>query len=625
MFAIQKEIMKEYEVIVIGAGHAGCEAAFASARKGHKTLLTSVSLDNIAYLSCNPSIGGTAKGHLVREIDALGGQIGVAADETYLQLRMLNRAKGAAVQSLRAQTDKFLYHSVMKKYLESTDNLEVAEMEISEILTKNANVYGVKNNFGETFLTKTAIIASGVYLKSDIIIGDYKKNSGPSGFAAANLLSKNLIDLGIELRRFKTGTPARADRRSINYSLMEQQQGDSDIYSFSFLNQPLNKQQMSCYLTYTTKQTHDLIRANLHRAPLFSGTIKGTGPRYCPCIEDKVVRFADKERHQVFIEPEGANTNEVYLGGVSTSLPADLQKQMYKTIIGLENVILTRYAYAIEYDCIDSLQLDNTLCLKNIKGLYFAGQINGSSGYEEAAAQGIMAGINASLYIENKQPFVLSRYDAYIGVLIDDLVTKGTNEPYRMMTSRAEHRIRLRQDNADIRLTEKGRKLGLVNDARWEKYSVRKQETEKVLDALNQSVGYKKFEKLFKDKGEPEFKGSLKLADILKRPSISIEDFKNYLGLFENTEKFILDYAETEIKYQGYLIKQQQMINKIEKLENKPLPKDIDYLNMSGIRLEAKQKLDKIRPQNIQQASRISGVSPADIAVLLLQLKKNKN
>lgn len=612
----------EYEVIIIGAGHAGCEAAFACARKGHKTLLTSVSLNNIAFLACNPSIGGTAKGHLVREVDALGGEIGLVADETCLQLRMLNKGKGAAVQSLRSQTDKYLYHAVMKKRLESTENLALAEMEITEILTKGDKVCGVKNVYGEIFSAKAVIVACGVYLKSEIIIGDFKKASGPVGFPAANSLSYNLIDLGLDLRRFKTGTPARADGKSIDYSKTERQNGDSDIYSFSFLNPPLNKEQTPCYLTYTTEKTHALIRENLHRAPLYSGGIKGRGPRYCPCIEDKVVRFPDKERHQVFIEPEGGGTGEVYLSGASTSLPVDLQKQMYSTIIGLENVKLTRYAYAIEYDCIDSLMLDSSLCYKNVKGLYFAGQINGTSGYEEAAAQGIMAGINAALYLEGRPPFVLARHEAYIGVLIDDLVTKGTEEPYRMMTSRAEHRLSLRQDNADMRLTEKGRQIGLVGDYRWQKFNERKNAINAALEKLDEKVPASRFETLFKDKNQAPYKGSLKLGEILKRPEISIDDLVKYLKVFEGEEKFLLDFVENEVKYQGYLKKEKELIGRMGKLENKKLPADIDYLSIGGLRIEARQKLDKIRPGNIAMASRISGVSPADIAVLLLHLKK---
>lgn len=618
--------MKEFEVIVIGAGHAGCEAALACARKGHKTLMATVSLENIAFMACNPSIGGTAKGHLVREIDALGGEMGLVADETLLQLRMLNQGKGAAVQSLRAQSDKFMYHTVMKERIENTDNLEIMGIEISEILVNNGEICGIKTVHNEIITAKAVVLACGVYLKSDIIIGEYRKNSGPAGFAAANSLSKNLLDLGIPLRRFKTGTPARADKRSIDFSLMEKQDGDIGIYSFSFLNPPIDKSknQMPCYLTYTTKETHDIIRANLYRAPLYCGLIKGTGPRYCPSIEDKVVRFADKERHQVFIEPEGARTNEVYLQGVSTSMPVDVQQMMYKSIIGLKDVKLTRYAYAIEYDCIDSLSLDSSLGLKSIKGIYFAGQINGTSGYEEAAAQGIMAGINAALYLENRPPFVLSRSDAYIGVLIDDLVIKGTNEPYRMMTSRAEHRIRLRQDNADMRLTEKGREIGLVSDKRWEIFLHRKAETEKITGILKQSVSPSKFSQLFKDKGEPEFKGSLKLCDILKRPSVSISDFQKYMGLFKDTDPLILEYAETEIKYEGYLVLEQQEIEKTKKQEEKTIPAGIDYKAMKGLRIEARQKLDKIKPGNIAQASRISGVSPADIAVLLLYIKTNK-
>lgn len=617
--------MKQYDVIVIGAGHAGCEAAFACAKMGHKTLLTTVSLDNVAYLACNPSIGGTAKGHLVREIDALGGIMGIVADQTFLQLRMLNKGKGAAVQSLRTQTDKYMYHSVMKQRLENTDNLELASMEISQILVSGGRVCGVKNIYGEQILAKAVIAACGVYLKSDIIIGRYRRSSGPSGFAPAGELSKSLADLGIPLRRFNTGTPARADGRSVNYDKMEKLSGDSDIYSFSFLNPPLNKEQMCCYLTYTTEQTHDLIRQNLDKTYLYSGEAKGPSPRYCPSIEEKIVRFPDRKRHQVFIEPEGAMTSEIYIQGVYTTLPVDLQQSMYRTVIGLENVILTRYAYAIEYDCIDSLILDNTLGHKQIKGLYFAGQINGTSGYEEAAAQGIIAGINAALYAADKPPFILSRYDAYIGVLIDDLVTKGTHEPYRMLTSRAEHRIRLRQDNADLRLTEKGREIGLVDDYRWEKFIERKQATQNVMEQLENRVSGKMLADFLKQKGQPPIEGGVKFRELLKRPEITIDDIAEHFGLFGGTEKFILDYAQNEIKYEGYLNKEEQLINKISKMESKKLPRDMDYRSIPGLSLESRQKLDAVRPDSVSQASRISGVSPADIAVILLHLKKNES
>lgn len=612
--------MREYEVIVIGAGHAGCEAALACARKGHKTLMASISLDNMALLACNPSIGGTAKGQLVREIDALGGEMGLVADETMLQIRMLNKGKGAAVQSLRAQTDKHMYHMCMKRRVENTPNLDLSAMEITEILTKNGEVCGVKNVYGETLSCKAVIVACGVYLDSDITIGEYKAKSGPSGFARANHLSKSLTDLGLTLMRFKTGTPARADRRTIDFSVMEKQDGDGDIYSFSFLNKPANCEQMPCYLTYTTPKTHELIRANLHRAPMYSGTIKGRGPRYCPSIEDKVVRFADKERHQVFIEPEGAMTNEVYLQGVSTSLPVDVQLDLYRTITGLENVRLTRYAYAIEYDCIDSLELEPTLRYKQVKGLYFAGQVNGTSGYEEAAAQGLVAGVNAALSLEGRPPFILERHEAYIGVLIDDLVTKGTPEPYRMMTSRAEHRIRLRQDNADVRLTPRGREIGLVDDKRWEIFAKRMEETQRAIELAGTVLSGERLNELLREKGEPEISGGIKAAQLLKRPSVEVSDIQKYFNLFEGIDRFILDYVQNEIKYEGYLQKEDQQIKQIEKFESREIPPGLDYTGMEGLRIEARQKLSAVNPRTVGQASRISGVSPADIAVLLMYI-----
>lgn len=616
--------MKEYEVIVVGAGHAGCEAALAAARKGHKTLICSVSLENIALLACNPSIGGTAKGHLVREIDALGGEIGLAADRSLLQLKMLNTGKGAAVQSLRAQTDKYAYHINMKATLENEENIDLLSSEVSDILVEGGRVSGVKTVYGEQFAAKAVILACGVYLKSDIITGLYRKNSGPSGFSAANKLSDSIKALGFELRRFKTGTPARADGKSLDYSAMQRQDGEEGLSAFSFLSEGNYKNKLSCYLTYTTPKTHDIIRENLHLSPMYSGMIKGTGARYCPSIEDKVVRFADKDRHQVFIEPEGEFTSEVYLQGLSTSLPVQVQQQMYKSITGMENIRITRYAYAIEYDCIDSTRLTSALRAKEIEGLYFAGQINGSSGYEEAAAQGLIAGINAALYLENKPPYTPSRAESYIGVLIDDLVIKGTNEPYRMMTARAENRLALRQDNADFRLTEQGREIGLVDDRRWNKFLRRKESTENIRQALKKSAPPAAYKQLFLEKGEPEGVAAIRYEDMLKRPQIRIADLQRHFNLFEGAAAFELEYAENEIKYGGYLIKQNQANARAKKLENAALPADFDYQKLSGLRIEARQKLNRLKPSNVAEASRISGVSPADIAVLIMYISSGK-
>lgn len=612
-----------YQAVVIGAGHAGCEAALALARTGIKTAMLTLNLDSIAFMACNPSIGGTAKGQIVREIDALGGEMGINADKALLQIRILNRGKGAAVQSLRGQEDKNLYHRLMKKTLEETENLRILQGEAAEILTDGKKVTGVRTAFGGVLYCSKVVVATGVYLNGRVIAGEWSAPSGPSGFQPATLLTKNLMNLGFAVRRFKTGTPARVDGRTIDFSRLEVQEGEKNIYPFSFMSEGVPAEQKPCYLTYTTEETHRIIRENLHRSPLFSGTIKGTGPRYCPSIEDKVVRFADKDRHQLFLEPEGADTHEVYVQGLSTSLPHDVQRDMYRTIKGLENCEIMRYAYAIEYDCIDSLDLYPSLEYKKIEGLYTAGQINGTSGYEEAAAQGLMAGLNASLSLRGKDPLILGRDEAYIGVLIDDLVTKGTNEPYRMMTSRAEHRIVLRQDDPDFRLTEKGRGAGLVSDERYERFLKRKEE---YLCAKAQSeIKYKpkETEKLLKKHGFNTANTALSAADLVRR-GIPFSEIAECLGGYEGVSARTLETVETDALYSGYLEKERELIEKQRKYEEKLLPDDTDYLSIKGLRLEARQKLDKIRPKNLGQAGRISGVSPADITVLMVYLRTKK-
>ncbi len=614
----------KFDAVVIGAGHAGCEAALALARTGFNTAMLTLNLDSIAFLACNPSIGGTAKGQIVREIDALGGEMGINADNSLLQIRMLNRGKGAAVQSLRGQADKNVYHRLMKKTLENTKNLKILQGEAVEILTdkNNQKVVGVKTSFGGVLECKSVVIATGVYLNGSIIAGEWRQNSGPNGFqSASNGLTENLIKLGFTIRRFKTGTPARVDARTINFSVLDVQDGERDIYPFSYLTESVPQTQTPCYLTYTTEKTHQIIRDNLHRSPLYGGLIKGTGPRYCPSIEDKVVRFSDKERHQLFLEPEGGDTNEIYVQGMSTSLPHDVQKAMYRTIIGLENVEIMRYAYAIEYDCIDSLDLYPTLEYKKIKGLFLAGQINGTSGYEEAAAQGLIAGLNASLQMRDMPPLILNRDDCYIGVLIDDLVTKGTNEPYRMMTSRAEYRIVLRQDNPDFRLTEKGRQAGLVSDERYKVYLERKAQYELASKEMQTLIKPKDAEPLLKKYGYSMPNSALTKGDLIRR-GIPLNEIIETFGGFENISKQILDTVEIDAKYEGYLQKGLEQIEKAKRLEEKTIPENIDYLSISGLRLEARQKLDKIRPTNLGQAGRISGVSPADIAVLMVYLTR---
>ncbi len=641
----------EYDAVVIGSGHAGSEACLALARLNKKTLLTTLNLDSIAFLACNPSIGGTAKGQLAGEIDALGGEMGKNADKSLLQIRVLNSGKGPAVQSLRAQVDKVVYHNEMKKTIERQPNLDVLQGEVAKILTENKKVVGIKTAMGETFKCKAVVVATGVYLNSKIIIGDFEKYTGPNGFEASTKLTNSLINLGHKIRRFKTGTPARVDGKSIDYSKFELQPGDDSIQGFSHFknnsfNEPSNSyfnntlfnqndinsncsridnktntlNRVPCYLGYTSTAMHDLIRENIDRAPLYSGRIHGIGPRYCPSIEDKIMRFADKERHQLFLEPESANTDEVYVQGISSSMPCDIQRKMYRLIPGFENVKIMRYAYAIEYDCIDALDLKNNLESKIISGLFFAGQINGTSGYEEAAAQGIMAGINAERYIDNLTPVVLGRDQAYIGVLIDDLTTKDIVEPYRMMTSRAEHRLILRQDNCDIRLTKIGHDIGLIDDETHSKFCEKLSIIDKVNNELNVIYSPKKLEKLFIENNENLPKNGLTLHECIKRNNLDIFKIKNHFNLFENVNNDILEYVNTEIKYEGYIRQEKELINKMKSIENITLP-EIEYKNLSGLRLEARQKLDKFKPSTLGQAKRIDGVSPSDINVLLVYLK----
>ncbi|MBR2614679.1 MAG: tRNA uridine-5-carboxymethylaminomethyl(34) synthesis enzyme MnmG [Clostridia bacterium] len=610
----------KFDVVVIGAGHAGVEAAAASAKLNKKTAMLTLNLDSIAFMACNPSIGGTAKGHLVREIDALGGMMGKIADKALLQIRMLNLGKGAAVHSLRGQEDKNLYHTLMKKALEETDNLKIIQGEASEILVENGKVVGVKTAYGGILYADAVVICSGVYLNGSIITGEWRRNSGPNGFQPANELTESLIKLGFNIRRFKTGTPARVDKRTIDFSKCEIQEGE-EVYPFSYQTTKLPERQEPCYLTYTNQKTHEIILANLHRSPLYGGMIKGTGPRYCPSIEDKVVRFKDKERHQIFLEPEGKDTNEVYVQGMSTSLPHDVQKAMYRTIPGLEKVEIMRYAYAIEYDCIDALDLKPTLEFKKVNGLFTAGQVNGTSGYEEAAIQGLVAGINASLYIDKKEPFVLKRDNSYGGVLIDDLVTKGTNEPYRIMTSRAEHRIHLRQDNADFRLTKLGREIGLVDDKAYENFLNREKLLKLGEEKLNEKAPSKEARAFLKEEIDMDLNQAVSYRDMIKK-GISLKKIKERFNILEEVPFDILETLEIDAKYEGYLKRGLDQIEKAKKLEDKLLPPDIDYLAIEGLRIEARQKLDKIKPLNIGQASRISGVNPADITVLMVYLRQ---
>ena len=615
--------MEKFDAIVIGAGHAGCEAGLALARMGNKTLLLTISLDAVAFLACNPSIGGTAKGQLVSEIDALGGEMGIIADKTALQIRMLNRGKGPAVQSLRAQADKNAYHMEMKKALEKEKNLTLRQGEVVDISLDGENKI-ITTKVGLKYEAKAVVLATGVYLESEIIIGKTREKTGPNGFKNSHGLSSSLQKLGLELMRFKTGTPVRIHRRSVDFSKMEEQSGD-EVFGFSYLTKGKIENKAKCYLTYTTSKTHEIIRNNLDKAPAISGEIVGVGPRYCPSIETKVVRFADKERHQLFLEPEALNTEEMYLQGFSTSMPADIQKDMVESVIGLQNAEIMRDAYAIEYDCINPTELNPTLELKKIKGLFFAGQINGTSGYEEAGAQGIVAGINAGLYLAGKEMLVLKRSDAYIGVLIDDIVTKGTNEPYRMMTSRAEYRLKLRQDNADLRLTEIGRRVGLVSDERYQIFLDKKKKMQEIEDRLSTKVKLDdKLVEFYKIHNESAPKESVRYRDMLKRVNIDIFDIKNYFGEFQDYDYDILEKVNINIKYEGYLKQQEEDIEKALLSEKILIPEDFDYASIKGLRQEAKEKLIKIRPLNIGQASRISGVSPADISVLSIYVKKAK-
>lgn len=616
--------MKNFDVIVIGAGHAGCEAGLAAARLGCSTLLLATNLDTVAFLACNPSIGGTAKGQIVKEIDALGGEMAVNADKSLLQMRMLNRGKGPAVYSPRAQVDKNAYHVNMKQTVENTPNLYLRQGEAVNVEVTPDGEFAVTTAVNLSYKAKAVILCCGVYLKSKIIVGECVRDSGPNGFANAQYLSDSLAKLGFTLRRFKTGTPARVRLKSIDLRKTAEQRGENDVKPFSYLSDSIPATKRSCYLTYSTQQTKDIILSNKKLAPIYNGSINGVGPRYCPSIEDKVVRFSDKERHQIFLEPESEDTCEFYVQGASSSMPASVQEQIYRSIEGLENVEIMRDAYAIEYDCIDATELDSTLCSKRIRGLFFAGQINGTSGYEEAGAQGIVAGINAERLIHGKPPIVFKRDSSYIGVLIDDITTKETVEPYRMMTSRAEHRLILRQDNADLRLTELGREIGLVSDERYAKFLRKKQQIDNAEKQLGRVVSPKVYAPLFESKNEAVNNAGLTVDEMLRRTNITAKDIQS-LGFFTDTDDDALEEIEIECKYRGYIEKEKEAIAQANKLESKALPDDIDYLSIDGLRLEARQKLDKIRPQNLGQAGRILGVSPADVQILIVYLAQRNS
>ena len=622
-------IAESIDIAVIGGGHAGCEAALAAARMGKKTIMFTMSLDSIGMMPCNPNVGGTSKGHLVREIDALGGEMGKNIDKTFIQSRMLNTAKGQAVHSLRAQADKKRYTDEMKKVLENTPNLMIKQQEIVEILVEEGKVVGVVTNKGAQYICKAIVLASGTYLKSRCLTGECIEYTGPNGLKSSSDLSENLKALGIELRRFKTGTPARVDARTVDFSKMEPQYGDEHIVPFSFENKEadIKRDQYPCYLTYTNERTHQIIRDNLHRSPMYSGVIEGTGPRYCPSIEDKVVRFADKDRHQVFLEPEGEDTTEMYVQGMSSSLPEEVQLEMLRSIAGLENVEVMRTGYAIEYDCLNPLELKHSLEFKHIEGFFSGGQMNGSSGYEEAACQGLIAGINAALKVDGREPLIIDRSEAYIGVLIDDLVTKGTREPYRMLTSRAEYRLLLRQDNADLRLTEKGHEVGLISDERYNRFLEKRKAIDTELERLkNTYVGTsQKVQEIIAAKESTPLRSGIALCELLKRPELSYEDFKEVDDTRPELPEEVIEQVMIELKYEGYISRQLKQVEQFKKLEKKRIPDDINYDDVYSLRLEAKQKLEAVRPVSIGQASRISGVSPADISVLLVYLEQRRN
>ena len=624
----RKYIEKYTDVVVVGAGHAGCEAALACARLGLETVIFTVSVESIALMPCNPNIGGSSKGHLVREVDALGGEMANAIDHTFIQSKMLNRAKGPAVHSLRAQADKAAYSRQMRQTLENTPHLTIKQMEVTEIITENGVLTGVKTYSGAVYHCKACVLCTGTYLRARCIYGDVSMHTGPNGLQAANSLTDSLKEHGIRMYRFKTGTPARVDGRTVDYSKMTPQYGDTPVIPFSFETDPDKVQidQVCCYLTYTNEKTHEIIRANLDRSPLFSGMIEGTGPRYCPSIEDKVVRFADKERHQVFLEPEGLSTNEMYIGGMSSSLPEDVQEKMYHTVPGLEHAEIVKNAYAIEYDCIDATQLTSSLSFKNIKGLYSGGQFNGSSGYEEAAAQGLVAGINAAMYVQGREPLIIDRSEGYTGVLIDDLVTKENHEPYRMMTSRAEYRLLLRQDNADLRLTEKGYQIGLIDKERYERFLIKKQQIEDEIRRVEKATvsAVQETQKILEDLGSTAIKSGITLGELIRRPELNYEMLAPLDPDRPDLPYSVREQVNIEIKYDGYIQRQKRQAEQFKKMEVKQIPADLDYDKVPSLRTEARQKLKMIQPRSLGQASRIAGVSPADVNVLMIYLDSRK-